>query len=238
MRGRQRLHDAANAARRSPLFFSANQARLRYLANRPPRHGVIRSVPRSRQAIALSFDDGPSPANTPEILDMLRSHAAQATFFFVGQEVQRYPDLAAEVIAEGHEIGNHLWSHLNPLDLDAAELRRQICLANEEIAKVGASPRLYRPPYGKRAAAATTAFPELELVPVLWSIDSGDTAGFPAPRVAREVVARARSGDIVLLHDGGERRPVTLEATRLILERLRGRGYELVTVSSLIAAAR
>jgi peptidoglycan/xylan/chitin deacetylase (PgdA/CDA1 family) len=199
---------------------------------------VIRSLRGSSHSIALSFDDGPSPANTPEILAMLRSHGAHATFFFVGQEVRRYPDLAAEVMADGHEVGNHLWSHLNPLDLDASELRRQVSMASDEIAKVGTTPRLYRPPYGKRASAATVTFPELGLVPVLWSIDSGDTAGFSAPRVAREVVRRARSGDIVLLHDGGERRPVTLDATRMILEQLRGRGYEFVTVSSLIAATR
>jgi peptidoglycan/xylan/chitin deacetylase (PgdA/CDA1 family) len=115
------------------------------------------------------------------------------------------------------------------------ELVAEFDLAASAIEAVtGVRPSLVRPPYGKRARDLAATLPEGESV-VLWSLDSGDTAGFDAARVGREVVDHARPGDIVLLHDGGSHRPVTLEAVAAALETLTALGYRFVTVSELLS---
>jgi peptidoglycan/xylan/chitin deacetylase (PgdA/CDA1 family) len=181
--------------------------------------------------VALSFDDGPSPANTPVLLELLARHGALATFFVVGEEVERHPELARELVAAGHELGNHSFSHPNPLALPDQELAGEFARGAEAIElATGRRPEVLRPPYGKRAGDLAALCGSRA---VLWSIDSGDTAGFTADRVAREVTANVRSGDVVLMHDGGGDRPTTIAATGRILENLGARGYRFVTVSQL-----
>jgi peptidoglycan-N-acetylglucosamine deacetylase len=229
---RRRLRDS------SPVF-TLNQCRLRIAGRRGVEPGApVRTVQGIQEPLlALTYDDGPSPVNTPRLLDILRERQARATFFVVGSEVDRNTDLLARVAAEGHEIGNHSISHTNPLELDDNALRADIERAHEAISRVVAGPSLYRPPFGKKPKESAGICRALGMTSVLWSIDSGDTRGFATDRIVHEVVGRARPGDIVLMHDGGEHRPRTLEATRRILEELTARGYRFVTVSELFAAS-
>ena len=222
---------------RLPFFHELNRIRLR-LDRRSTARGVVRNGPAkgTERTVALSFDDGPSPANTGPVLELLARHDARATFFMVGEQVLEHPALARAVLAAGHEIANHSHTHPDPSLVGAPEWMDEFARAAAAIESVvGVRPRLVRPPFGKRAEELAAGL-AVDSTVVLWSVDSGDTAGFAASRIAHEVVDHVRPGDIVLMHDGGAARPATIEAAAAILEALRRRGYRFVSVSDVLRA--
>jgi peptidoglycan/xylan/chitin deacetylase (PgdA/CDA1 family) len=190
--------------------------------------------------LCLSFDDGPGP-QTPLILDVLAEHGARGTFFVLGQAVEEREDVLARTIGEGHEIGNHTYSHPHAMDLDDAELAHDIARCQRVL---GSRPALFRPPYGedpKRCAriAAERGIPTT----VLWSVDPQDFAERDPDAIARVIADAPVPGAIVDLHDCWPRvtstvadRTPTVEALRLALPRLNSLGYRCVTVSELLSA--
>jgi peptidoglycan/xylan/chitin deacetylase (PgdA/CDA1 family) len=196
----------------------------------------MHAVPVGQPLVALTYDDGPSDANTDDLLEILRAAGARATFFVVGARLEQHQELGRRIAAGGHEVANHSYSHRNLRELDGKQVEQEIALGVSAIAGVVDPPTLYRPPFGKQPADETRICNELGLRSVLWSIDSGDTMPFSTDRIVREVVRRVRPGDIVLMHDGGDRRQRTLDATQRILQQLDGLGYAFVTVSELVAA--
>jgi peptidoglycan-N-acetylglucosamine deacetylase len=192
---------------------------------------------RDRRRIALTFDDGPDPARTPALLDALAELEAPATFFLLGQRVEAQPDLAERIAREGHEIGNHTYSHRYLPLARSRSVAHELAATDAAIERAtGVVPTLARPPYGGRSPRNVSAFHRLGKRLVLWDVNSYDWRGGGAEDIARGVVERARPGSIVLLHearDGGER---TIEAVRLIVPALRARGFELVTVSQCLQA--
>jgi peptidoglycan-N-acetylglucosamine deacetylase len=226
------LARAATKARRSRVAFRMNQRRLRREARRGS--GALRASAAGERLLALSYDDGPSPANTPDLLEILAAAGAHATFFVVGSRVEDHPELAVQIAAAGHELGNHTYSHQNLRSLELPAARGEVGRGAQAIElATGVATALFRPPFGKLPRGGD----DLGVTTVLWSIDSGDTMPFSARRIAREVVGRAEPGDIVLMHDGGDRRQRTLDATKRVLDELGGRGYRFVTVSELLGAS-
>lgn len=193
--------------------------------------------------IALTFDDGPGDW-TPAILDLLAQHAAHATFFYVGERVERRTEVVQRALAEGHEPGNHLFSHRHPERLSDDEIRDEIVRAAGAIERVtGTTVGLIRPPYGEEPERVAAIGAELRLGPVvLWSIDPEDWKSPPADVIVEQVLEEARGGAIVDLHDGWGRTPrdrqPTVDALERLLPELRTRGFELVTVSELLASGR
>lgn len=193
--------------------------------------------------IALTFDDGPGDW-TPAILDALGRHAARATFFYLGERVQGRAQVIQRAVAEGHEPGNHLFSHRHPEAISDEEIRDEILQAAEEIQRVtGATASLLRPPYGEEPERVAAIGAELCLGPVvLWSIDPEDWKSPPAEAIVQQVLDEARPGAIVDLHDGWGRTPrdrqPTVEALERLLPELHTRGFELVTVSELLTSGR
>lgn len=186
---------------------------------------------RSDDRVALSFDDGPTPQATRRVLQVLRLHDARATFFMLGEQVQRHPELAAEVARAGHELGNHGWSHRSWRSLFPSQLRAELDdTAAAIVAATGVQPRLARPPFGRFPASAEQLVHARGDDLVLWSVDSGDSAGADADTIAATVVERARAGDIVLLHDRDGR---TVRALPAILAGLRRKQLRVVPVSEL-----
>lgn len=192
-----------------------------------------------RPAVALTFDDGPHPEHTREVLRILREKRAKATFFVIGHKAERHPDVIAEILADGHEIGLHSHGHDHYLNLRhepkiIADLERnQAALAR----LAGDKPVLFRPPVGLTSPRITVAVKRLGLRVVGWSARAFDGASRPDPEV---VLARLspdlRPGAIVLLHDAAERtneRPTSLDALPGLLRTLQERGLEPVTVSEL-----
>lgn len=180
--------------------------------------------------IALTFDDGPKEGVTDIILDELKKNNAHATFFVVGKSAEQFPDLLKREVAEGHEIGNHTYSHPTTLThLSPTDIEQQI----ENNAKIiesviGSRPAIVRVPGGsanKKVISAIEAYPIIH-----WSVDTRDWQTHSAPATKREVNQSSGDGDIVLMHDI---RPSTAEAIKTIIPELKSKGFELVTVSEM-----
>lgn len=198
-------------------------------------HDVVFRVATGEPALALTIDDGPHPTTTPEILDVLARHEARATFFLIGSRAERHPGIVREIVAHGHEVANHMWEDVPSRGLDSATFDRRLRRTHRVLSEV-ATPAWLRPGGGRysdrivRRAAAHgyrlalgTVYP---FDPVVrWP-------GF----VARFVVAWARPGAIIILHDGEGRGERTAETLRRALPELRRRGYRVTTLSALVAA--
>jgi peptidoglycan-N-acetylglucosamine deacetylase len=176
------------------------------------------------------------------VLDLLGEHEARATFFVVGRYVDERLQLVERMAREGHELGNHTFDHVHAADEKDAALRGQIARTTEAVQAAGAEVRLMRPPYGEDAERVARLAHEEGLAPtVLWSTHGSDWEEPPPERIAADVLRGAEPGAIVLLHDGvppgeGRKCGAMVAALGRILPALRRDGYELVTVSELLAA--
>lgn len=155
--------------------------------------------------VALSFDDGPDPASTPRFAEVLADHGVRATFFMLGSMVERSPQLAAELVATGHECGVHGWEHRYLPARTPGATRRDLCRATEIIASVtGSQPRFFRPPYGVLSGAALVTARQLGLTPVLWGTWGREWAPGATPESVYSTLAAGLTGGVtVLLHDSG-----------------------------------
>jgi peptidoglycan-N-acetylglucosamine deacetylase len=182
-------------------------------------------------AVALTFDDGPHPVATPAVLEVLRDAGATATFFLVGEQVERYPALAAEIVAAGHSLGVHGFRHRNQLRLTRAQISDDLDRATATIADAyGRAVEAYRPPYGIFSPLGLHLVRERGLRPLLWSRWGHDwRRGRTAGAIADEITVGLRGGDILLLHDAdhysarGSWRN-TVEALPTVLSRVEAAG--------------
>lgn len=215
---------------------------------------LVWSVPTTLPLVALTFDDGPDPDLTPGVLEALAAYSARATFNMMGWNAVRHPDLVQAVVAAGHQLGNHTWTHRDLAGQSASQTRRELDLGRRAIrAAGGMRPRWFRPPRGNLTGAALCAAAELGQDVLLWSIGRGPPGiGTPAA-VADHLARMVGRGDVVGLHDGigrgtfdphgtvarrlRARRLVELAALPTALRRLRARGIRLVTASELVDAA-
>jgi peptidoglycan-N-acetylglucosamine deacetylase len=194
--------------------------------------------------VALTFDDGPDPAGTPAVLETLADLGWHATFFMLGCQVRRYPDVARLVVDAGHEVALHGATHRNHLVRTPFGVRRDLRRATREIVEVtGECPRWYRPPYGILSAGTLWAAHDLGLVPVLWTAWGKDWRAGPPVHVAAEVMKTLRGGGTVLLHDSdctsrqGSWRS-TVAALPLLAPELRGQDLEVRTLAAHLGAPR
>jgi len=187
--------------------------------------------------IALTFDDGPDKKLTPKLLDLLAQHHIKATFFVVGQNAAEFPDIVARAVREGHEVGNHSWSHPNFAKMSDENIRRQLRQTDDAIKQAtGQRPTLLRPPYGNLSTRQKQwIHQEFGYRIALWDVDPLDWKR-PGPSViCNRIVKETRPGSIVLSHDihAG-----TIEAMHDTLNQLEAKGFKFVTVSELIAMAK
>ncbi|MBQ8508861.1 MAG: polysaccharide deacetylase family protein [Clostridia bacterium] len=198
---------------------------------------VYYSHPTDTRRIALTFDDGPHYKYTAEILDILDEYGAKATFFVVGELAERYPELILRELSEGHEVGNHTWSHpkMNRLSPDAvtSEIIRTERALNE-IADY--RPKLFRPPEGSFGKAVTQAASGMDYDIILWTVDTRDWAHTPVNQIVETVLTQTGPGSIILCHDFIGRDSPTPDALREFIPALIEDGYEFVTVSELLGS--
>lgn len=189
--------------------------------------------------VALTFDDGPSPRFTPQVLTLLLQQGVPATFFVVGREAERFPALVRQVVADGFTVGNHTWNHImTPMDPAQAawEVERTERLLHRLTGEV---PSLFRPPGGELNTGVAGYAQRQGRTVVTWDVDPRDYApGQDAGGIAAQVLAQVRPGSIILLHDGGGDRSATVAALAQIIPALRERGFGFVSLSDLSALAR
>src|ERR1700682_1382004 len=186
--------------------------------------------------IAMTFDDGPSATLTPKLLDILAAHHIKATFFVIGENVAQHPEVVARAAREGHEIGNHSWSHPNFGKMSDDAVRRELRQTDDAIkSATGTGPTLMRPPYGSLTARQKRwIHDEFGYQIILWDVDPLDWKR-PGPAVVcNRILKETRPGSIVLCHDI---HPGTIEAMPATFDQLDRKGFKSVTVSELLAMA-
>jgi peptidoglycan/xylan/chitin deacetylase (PgdA/CDA1 family) len=201
---------------------------------------------RERRRVALTYDDGPNPEQTPRLMEILAAHDAHATFFLIGKWAEREPGLVRELDAAGHALGNHTYNHPRmPFISDETatdELRR--CRDAVEAAGVRFSEvhgeMLMRPPYGSRRPGTLRTARAEGYVPVTWSVTCYDWRRTATERKIARRAGRASEGDVILLHDGSDEEPAadrsySVAATEEALRRLCAEGYEFVSIPELVA---
>lgn len=197
--------------------------------------GVYRCVCTDEKKVALTFDDGPHYKYTEQILDILKKYGVKATFFVIGVNAEKYPQKVKRISDEGHEIGNHTYSHLNLKELDEKEIRQELIKGERIIEKITAKkPKLLRPPGGTYSDTVVKTASEMGCDVILWSQDTRDWAHTPADKIACGIIDNVKGGDIVLFHDFVSPDTPTPEALEKIIPQLLKSGYKFVTVSELI----
>jgi peptidoglycan/xylan/chitin deacetylase (PgdA/CDA1 family) len=184
--------------------------------------------------VALTFDDGPWPDTTAQILAILVQRQGPATFFVVGRQVQRYPELVRRELVAGMAVGSHSWSHPQPFDqLPVARIRDEIARGRRSLQTLGVRPVGFRPPGGATSPAGAATAQAVGDRTVLWSVDPADwRPGVTADQLVQRVLAGVRPGAIVLLHDGGGDRSATVAALPAIIDGLRRLGLTPTVVPS------
>ncbi len=207
--------------------------------------------PRGERVVALTYDDGPNPPYTQQILDVLRAEHVRATFFVVGRAVQAYPRIVRREVEDGDAIGNHTWNHGHLVLYDGSDLRRTMERTDAAIfAATGVHTRIMRPPYGSRDWLVLDEVRKLGYTPVMWSVPLAmDWEYPPAKVIAARVLRYVVDGAIIDLHDGNQGivcarahvaqrvcdRSADVAATRLIVDALKREGYRFVTIPQLLS---
>lgn len=208
----------------------------------PKPFEVIRHGKSSEKEVVLTFDDGPDPAYTPKILDILNRYKVKGTFFVVGENALMHPQLVKRIYDEGHEIGNHTFTHPDITSITTYRLRMELNATQRLIQGItGRSMTLFRPPYIADTELATRneQLPVMEAQKLGYtmvgqSIDSGDWQGVTADDLVNQSLNQLSEGKVILLHDAGGDRSITVEALPILIETLKSRGYTFTTTAGLI----
>lgn len=186
--------------------------------------------------ISLTFDDGPHPKKTQEILKVLKKYDVKATFFMIGENASQYPNIVQMVAAEGHEIANHTNDHKSLYRQNGSKLIQSVRSCTKVLTEItGITPRLFRPPEGYMNDDIAKIIDSEGYNVILWKIDTYDWKGRSSKEIYDTVVSGVNSGDIILMHDFIWRKSNTALALDLIIPKLKSEGYSFVTVSELIS---
>jgi peptidoglycan/xylan/chitin deacetylase (PgdA/CDA1 family) len=205
--------------------------------------GAITHVETNKIVAAFTFDDGPDPVATPQILSILKKYNAKATFFLIGESVERYPDLLQQIAEEGHAIGNHSWDHSSFPILNSIQRRRQMRSWQRVVAPYGS--KILRQPYGHQDLNSWLDAISLGYKIVMWNVVGNDWDGRNAESISARIVEKIKPGSIVLLHDGlfdgikdacFDRKP-TILALDLVLRKLSST-FQFLTVPELLKIGR
>ena len=196
---------------------------------------VFKSNSNNQNKIAITFDDGPHPRKTKEILDILEKYNVKSTFFVIGVNVKNYPESVDLIASKGHEIGNHTFSHSILKSKSINDIKREL-FETEKILEEHNIPKieLLRPPCGLYDGNLLKVAKDMEYKIVLWTIDTEDWAHKPSKEIVSNIIKNLHGGDIILFHDYTSGINNTAVALDTIIPELLGRGYELVTVSELL----
>ena len=179
--------------------------------------------------IAITFDDGPHPYYTEQLLDGLKERGAKASFFVMGKQAEEYPELVLRMYEEGHLVGNHTYSHVQLGENNREAFKAELIKTNELLSGItGEEPQYVRPPYGSWDKSFET---ELMMIPVLWTIDPMDWCSSDVNGIVSKVTKKAQENAVILMHDEYKS---TVTAALEIVDILQKQGYEFVTVDEIL----
>lgn len=200
---------------------------------------MINEVPTSQRAVAITFDDGPNPVYTPQVLEIFSEAKGKATFFMIGEQMKEHPDVVKQVCDKGHEIGNHTFTHPKLSELSVQDCLKEIDEMEKLIEEMaGRKPVVFRPPY-LDYNQDTVSLLQNKGYPMIGALNL-EAQDWEQPGVehilgkSREAV---KNGSILIFHDGYGDRSQTIEAVRMLVYELTSQGYQLVTVSELLDLA-
>ncbi|CAM3721442.1 peptidoglycan-N-acetylglucosamine deacetylase [Cytobacillus oceanisediminis] len=199
------------------------------------------SGPYNKAEVALTFDDGPDFVHTPLILDKLKKYGVKATFFLLGENVEKYPDVVKRMAAEGHVVGNHSYDHPNFVKVSNEEYHDQILKTGEMIQKLtGYFPKFIRPPYGSINEEKLKWATEQRFMIIQWSIDTLDWKGTSAEAISVNIFANAFPGSIILQHSAPSEAKLqgSVEALELIIPQLQSKGARFVTLPEMFSTSK
>src|SRR4028119_121537 len=198
----------------------------------------IKRADREVKVVALTYDDGPSSPYTNQLLDILDRYQVKATFFEVGRKIEKYPEIVPMIVARGHELANHSYSHTDMMSKPREFLLSEIEKTDKLLQELGVKQDSisFRPPFGRRGVVLSYLLSQMQKKLILWDVNSLDyeTTTLTAEDIANRVIDNVRSGSIVLMHDSGGDRSKTLAATQVIVKTLQSKGYAFKTVSELL----
>ncbi len=198
-------------------------------AQAPQDEIVPENAKEEKKKVALTFDDGPHPQYTVEMMEGLKKKNVKATFFLLGEQVEKHPEIVKKIYEEGHVIGNHSYKHEQLSKLTMQKACEQVNRTNELIYDItGENPAYLRPPFGDWHEKLDC---EANMVEVLWDVDTLDWSSQNHNEIVNKVLKNVKENDIILMHDGYE---TSVTAAMEIIDTLRERGYEFVTVDEIL----
>jgi len=197
---------------------------------------IINDIVTKEKVIAFTFDDGPNPIYTPQILDIFQQYDSKATFYMIGSQMEQHPELVKEVYKQGHEIGNHTYTHPQLSELNEHDCMHEIIQTENLILDtVGTKPQTFRPPYFDHNEKVEHLICGLGYTMI--GAVNGETLDWEQPGI-QHIIDKTREtvgpGSILLFHDGFGDRSQSIEAVRILVSELISEGYRLVTVSELL----
>ena len=202
---------------------------------------LIHKVDAEQKLVALTFDDGPTPHYTAGVLQLLELYQVKATFFVTGAETQRYMTQAKQIVAAGHQLGNHSWSHQRMVFMSLDEINREIEGTDQQIRAAGyQGDILFRPPYGKKLVLLPWYLAKTDRTSIMWDIapETFDEETEDPQTMAAQVLEQVQPGSIVLLHLMYKNREASRAALPIIIKGLKAKGYTMVRLSDLLAAQK
>lgn len=201
---------------------------------------AIYYVKTTEKVVALTYDDGPTPPFTNQILEILKKYKIPATFFVLGKNAKNHPELIKEIFSAGHELGNHSWSHNLMAFKRPSFIKKEISNTDALLKRLGYNKEiLFRAPYGAKLVTLPIILSKLNKKHILFDVIPADWRQRGATTIAKRVVRQTKPGSIILLHDGGDNlRQQTVQATEIIIQKLKDQGYSFLTVSNLLKKHR
>ena len=202
----------------------------------------IYKVKTNEKLIALTFDDGPHPEFTIKLLDLFKEKGIKATFFVMGSNIEKHKKIVKKMIAEGHELGNHSYSHKNLIFKKKSMIREEIEKTDSLLRELGVKSDIhFRPPFGRLIFTASSVLGALNKKVIMWNVPTKDYKENDKNVILNRVYKRIKPGSIIVLHDSGVERPgkkidrqATIDAVKVIIDELPKKGYKFRTVSELI----
>ncbi|EQE83978.1 TPA: polysaccharide deacetylase family protein [Clostridioides difficile] len=200
---------------------------------------IIKKGNDNEKVIALTFDDGPDEVFTPQVLDILKKNNVKATFFIVGEKVEYNKELLKRQYTEGHEIGNHTFTHINVAKNSYDKVEKEITDTQNAVKNViGVEPKIFRPPYRAMSKSVCDIIVSKNMNIILWSnLDPRDWSNPGVGNIINTILTKVQNGNIILLHDYNNRRndkSQTIQALEVVIPKLKEKGYKFVTISELI----